>query len=707
MTPEEKAILAEKIRVNLAAEKKANPRRSRSERKESPSNGGGLKEYLLGKIAPAGTKELMAGKPMEAASAFFNEGGNQVRGFVGGLSDMAGLGAPMAAGYQSGGGGLLGTIMGVGNAAGKVINKGETVIDDTAQKAQIEELKNASPLGNTLGQMAPAFLAPELGLAGAIPRIGAAGAISGAESGAKARTEGKSGGVDTLIGAGIGAAGQSILGEVLGGGLRWFGDTRSKENAVEGIRKYYADMTGEAFDPQTVIAARKALGDKAMLVDLPEFTEIAKTIMHDPNTVDSVHKLTKAMQDRIQPGTGNVKAGVRDAFRQLQSTLVDQNGNVLPAPRTAAVFADDIKKEKQVISQGFDAVFAPFDNIALPPERLTDIATDVFDATAGGQRGRKLVDNYVKSLTRDGKPLTPRAIQSLRLDLGDAISAAMKKGKSHEADMLIQLKDRLTSDVLDKVPGYPELNARFRNEADAKKAYEMGTKVLSMNNEDLSDLPRQLRAIQSPRDRASMIEGLYKSFENALETRRSSTTAMNKVGDNRDFQAAIKMILPGQEGDQLIQMFNEATTMGNTAGTLVGGSATAARQAQRQANDPGTVVRALTMLGGILNQMTSGLIGASTAGALGAANVELRRAASSKAGANTLADILSLSGHQADQAITAIGNNQVPTGAGPEYSTLQQMFESRLLKDPATIGILGGKIWPGIVEQREERRGPQ
>lgn len=670
-------------------------------------------------------------------------------GFAEGLT--RGNTAPFMAGYQKAaskslGNPFIGAQGGLLNVASNIWNNGEPAIDDTDMQKMIDSATEKAPLGaaagNVAGAIAPYLLTPELGAMPLWARLASGTGIGAGEGALVEQSTGGDAKEGAKIGGVLGLAGVGGV-EGLARAGRWAFNTNPGQKAAEVLNKAVTYAQGTKEFPKDVLSAKlAAMGPDATIADLPEYEALAKSVMYDPRIAKDVSALSAKMNERLA-SVADPKKALQEKFSgmvdEIMPDIADRTGNIVDTARTTKVITEDIRRTQAELSPQFDKVLDAVSTAKLNKRYLTDSADMIFrgadnsgvpvSPTEGAQKEMKFIQKRLNELSlnkvepweeeawkqgvRDAKRMqtdippppgfiNPRDIQTLRIDINKRIGAAVKKGDRHTASLLTAYKKHLTDDILNEIPGvdggpsYRELNQMWRSEEGYLSAAKDGQAVFSMKPEELADLPDRINALDDG-DKAGFVEGFFRGMTNHLSESVKTNAAMKKVTDNKGFQEALHLVLPGPQADEFVKRLNTEIQLYNTATSLSGGQqqragavASAALHNAKRAFDIGRII------GGLMQIFTGK--GTSTISAVGGVQAMLPSGITSKT-AEPLSKMLASSGPEAQSILGNIAEQKAPDGL-TQQGLLDSMLESKFATSPGILGQIGA------VTSGQEQRTP-
>lgn len=601
----------------------------------------------------------------------------------------------------------------------------QPLIDPIEEQAELDSIMADHPVASTVGQVAgaamPGTLAtkgllkagqaiPSLGaaltskgLSGMLTRSMAASGTAATEGGIYAANKGEDVKKNAVISGVLGAAAQPAA-ETAGGVLRYLAGSKDQAKAMDALRRAPQVAAGvDQFPAQMLKDQRLKMGEEGSLVDMPVYNSVAESLMYSPDNIDNVRSLTRELNERVDKSMnpeGTVRAKFRARAAELLPKAFQRNGDIIDDARAEEVVMKEVRAQQVALQPQYEAILKRSDNVKLKPEYIKDAASTAFRAdspTEGGARMLKWIDKRLGELAAKKGFINPRDAQTLKVDIGTKIDQALTGDKPDRdtAAQLIAMKGFLQDKVLDPMPGYKEVNAQFKDEADFLKAYKMGRDVMNMKEDDLSTLPDKLAALDDSAHEG-FLEGFARGMTNGLSDTPKTGRMINKVSDNQGFRSVIRMVMP-DVGDKFLQEVDSALIRQNTAQKLVGNSATARRIAESGAKDARSKFNVAVILGAVMNKIMPGQ-GSSLAAGLGAAKQEFTHATYPPGMARHLATLLGQKGVAADRVLGELASGAKTSSVLPPPSIMDNVLNTDV--NPA---MLGSTVAAGVSASEQRK----
>jgi len=465
-------------------------------------------------------------------------------------------------------------------------------------------------------------------LGGAIIRSGVAGGIMGGIIGAgdangdlKDRAIGA--GEGALVGAPVGAV-APVLGHIFGKGFAAVANRAGTEGAAAG--KVLSALERDGATPATLQSRLDAIGPQAMIADVgPNATQQAAAIAASPGPGQQT--IRAAIDARNAGASGRVTNAVDSAmggpvnYGQIERDIIQRRSNAA----------------RPLYDQAYQAPLPPI------PE-VQEVLNTPTGRTAAARAARLSLD--------EGLPFDPNSVRGVDLikrTLDDVVSEGNRVGRNNEARIIGGLRDRLVRAVDNEVPEYAMARDAFAGESAIRDALQSGRTLFSdqITPQQIGD---QLVAMTAG-ERDAFMQGARAQIQTIMGTARNDASRVRQLLQKGFNQEKLEMVLGPQAANDLMRQVGFETTAANTSHRVIGNSETAARVAGREDLTPGS-----TGLGIRDAYAAGGLMGAARGAGLKLVDhaIEAVRTGRQKAIEGAMADILTMSGPQRQQAVDAV-----------------------------------------------------
>lgn len=501
------------------------------------------------------------------------------------------------------------------------------------QKSAQEDHPVAFGAGQVGGSLIPASrLMKTVGtgatLGGAMIRSGIAGAALGAIEGAgdgedlKSRAIGAAEGLP--VGAVIGAA-APVAGQLIGKGIGAF-TNRATSAESAGAGKVINALERDAIAPSDLQSRLNALGPDAMVADLgPNVTQQAATIAASP---------------------GKGQQTVRAAIDSRNAGASDRVGDAVDYAMGGRVNVGQL--ERDIVERRSQAAAPLYDQAYRTPLPQIPEVQEVLNTPAGkmaAARAAKLSQN--EGIAFD--PNSVRGVDLIKRTLDDVVNMGNRAGRTNEARIIGNLRDKLVNAVDAHVPEYAAARNAFAGESAIKDALTEGRSIFkdAMMPEEL--YAKITNMTHSEQD--AFVQGARASIQTIMGTARNDASDVRQLFQKGFNQEKLELILGKQEADTLLKKVGFETTAANTAQRVTGREETAARVAGREDLSPSS-----SGLGIRDSYAAGGLMGAARGVGLKLVDkaIDAVRSGRQKEIEGAMADILTMSGPDRQKAIAAV-----------------------------------------------------
>ncbi len=518
---------------------------------------------------------------------------------------------------------------------------------------------------------------------------------------------------DVGTGAGLGAlggaSGQTLLGELGPGLYSLFKNTQGPQKAATfamekaGQSIGHGPGSGRDFPIEETLARRAELGDEATLMDVnPGFRRLGEAMASSgdaqPHAQDILYRYGEGSPRSAQIAP-EFEEEVGDAMiKAFQAKGINTAG--ARAPRTASVIRQDAIANRQKLQPEFEKALAngpvyKADEMRSLIGQHVDFSNKKTNIRAIDNQIQDTIDELTKEDRRiisqglpEGAPLPPegelrpQSLLTLREELDDIANQAMKSGDRQTAAHVLKARRAISEHMVDTIPGFGSINARYSNEFSYERAYDTARKAFSSNNVDDDSLRIAMEAA-SPADLPGFMEGASQAIVNKLTS--GDAASMKTARDflrNSKTQAKLEQMFGTEAKDLFVGAADKAATFANTAAKVSGGSRTQLRSAMAEELER-YVRQGILGLGAtrLFTNKTAG-IAPSTAAGLGAASREAKDRARSAHNAvyPTIDSWLAAPGAQADENLMKM--KQLADEWYPSTSLAGRGFMDPLTKHP-------------------------
>lgn len=193
--------------------------------------------------------------------------------------------------------------------------------------------------------------------------------------------------------------------------------------------------------------------------------------------------------------------------------------------------------------------------------------------------------------------LSFEVLQGFKERLEGMKERAYRQGDGDLGRRLGAAYDELDTILDESIPGYAEVNARYRQFSDQRRALEMGQELWRDRTMQLPELERRIAALQ-PAERELVQKGMLGAYIADVENARKNSGFLEEMRTRLPVQQRkIELMFGGKEGfARALQTFEQEIAMARL-GEVVGGSQTARRAGQQTATTAETIGDAAHVIG--------------------------------------------------------------------------------------------------------------
>ncbi len=466
--------------------------------------------------------------------------------------------------------------------------------------AQIREDVNKRREGRNEAYPASAFSGQMAGaIAGTAPLVAAAPAAFGAGSGGWAVRSAASAGsgmalggsdafirsdgdlTSTAIGGGlglIGGAAGTVLGDMVGAGVRKFRDTRTIKAAAEA-----ANMEPSALKYLNKAASNDGLDAAAMRQQLAELGPDAKLMDLSPNLEGAAGALANR--------PGEAQTIIRDALAQRQiganqrivAGLDDALGPVHVKGSRGA--NETIREGQRGVGPAYDEAFE--DALPVDTSQIAEtLERQAFTLRGDAQKAARDMRKMLNVANGDILDANPRTLLQTR----NAIDGKMAtEADANTIRVYKNARQQIDETLANNVPGIKMADAQFQELARQNEGLRIGVKALDSGREALRPDELQQAIIEGVNPEGLMIGPSAQTFrmkqaaradiDRQVGTKANDVVALKNVlkgeGDwNRD---RIGMLFGQERADKAISLLDREVRFDNTKNKVTGNSSTKAR----------------------------------------------------------------------------------------------------------------------------------
>lgn len=501
------------------------------------------------------------------------------------------------------------------------------------QKSAQEDHPIAFGAGQIGGSFIPASrIAKAVGagasLGGAIVRSGVAGGILGGIEGFGSGDGGLQdraihGAEGVPVGAAIGSV-APVVGQLIGKGVSAIVNRGGTEGA--GAGKVLSALERDGVAPVDLQTRLSAAGPNAMIADIgPNVTQQAATIAASPGKGQQT--IRAAIDTRNAGASGRVTSAVDSSI----------GGPV----NYGQIERDIITRRRDAAGPLYRSAYA----IPLPAIREVQDVLATPTGRAAAARAARLSQD-------EGLPFDPNSVRGVDLikrTLDDVVSEGTRKGRTNEARIIANLRDKMMNAVDDHVPEYAMARDAFAGESAIKDALSAGRGVFKDNITPQEIGDQLVRMTTSERD--AFLQGARASIQTVMGTARNDAAAVRTLFKKGFNQEKLEMVLGPQAAGRLLKHVGFETTAANTSQRVIGNSETAARVAGREDLTPSG-----TGLGIRDSYAAGGLMGAARGAGLKLVDraIDAIRSGRQKEIEGAMGEILTMTGPDRDKAVASV-----------------------------------------------------
>lgn len=440
------------------------------------------------------------------------------------------------------------------------------------ERALLEEFQRNSPVTSLTGQLTGAvatgmgtgpLVARQLGRL--LPNL-ATGVGAGAVEGAVA-------GFGSGEGGAVNRAANAVPGAVLGGGLGAAG-----QGLASAFRRAMAMRAGNMLSEPRRLAAQRlqeAIGDR-----LPAIERRLRGSNRPLVPADVGGGRVSDLADTVLQSRTDASRAARTTLNQRQ---MGQQGRLAAdldrvAPDAAYMRpVDDLLEEWRSTNLYRDL---PMDDVIDGADEVSDILfrRPIYKAAFDRAKqdatdfGERLIDPF-----EGNRPVTLRALDSIKKELDDQIGVAKRAGRNNEVARLTRAKNELVESVDSLSPEYAAARAKWANEEGMREAAEQGEKFRRMSPAEI----RQFMEGATPEQQAMFRAGAVRSTRETMDKAKDTSDRVRLLFDSNYKRDQFRETF-GADSRAIGRDILDEARMSRTRRAL-GGSATASRQAgQRQ-----------------------------------------------------------------------------------------------------------------------------
>ena len=480
----------------------------------------------------------------------------------------------------------------------------QSITQHRASDTLAEEANPGAYLGGQIAGGVGSALVPgsaALRIGGSLAKRMAASAATGAGvEGTRATGHAQGGLAERLAASPVGLA----MGGTMGLFAPVVGDAvgkTAKKIMARARNKPIPGVSGRAADELLEIAARDAattgrplsaapgrlqgMGDEAMAADLG----------------DEFRTAAGAAANIAGPTAPALARTVAARAEGAPQRIVGSLDETLGSPKLAGYAREEISNVKRGLGDEYDLVLDQ-----AGPLDVGDLV-DTLDNAArrAGPEVNALLGRYSAALKRAGPEVSPEALHNIRHEFSGEINRLSQQGKSVPAAMLTKHVDDFNN-VLDEVPGYAAVRAKYAEQSELGDAVEAGATALRGGQERLTPVGiAQIHAGRTPDQRELFKYGLREALDRSSGTKAGGAASLSKVLGQPWNRALIEQTTEGRAGKTLYNRLETEAEYGATAKAILNAAKNASRSdyAQRFAPRPSRLSTPLVMGAGLVNRL--------------------------------------------------------------------------------------------------------
>lgn len=415
---------------------------------------------------------------------------------------------------------------------------------------------------STVRNMAPALRMPIL--------AGGEGALYGAgQADPGGRLEGAA--LGGTIGAAatplVAAAGVATMGAVRPI-VRRLGDSLLGTPKSRATREILKALDADDITPQEAHLLMRRIGDNAVLADVGDTTQ----------------RLGRAVYGEM--GKGAVRARRFLDFRQLagQQELRQSARRAAAGKGFDKGIVDLVNTMETQAKPIYDEVFSEV--IDFTPTMASLMKRPAMKSARRQAETLLKNEGFATDIINDVTDV--RYMDAVKRALDDQIGVAYRTGNGNKRRILTQLKREFVDEIDRQVPRYAEARQVFSGEQAIREASEYGRTVFRGRTMRLADIQERIEDMTESELQAARLGFLDWLSEEAASIPQNSNRLVNKFAEVPRYAEIVRMLFPDQNAvDDFLQTAVGVARKGQTRNTVMHGSQTALRQADRAQLSPG------------------------------------------------------------------------------------------------------------------------
>lgn len=357
--------------------------------------------------------------------------------------------------------------------------------------------------------------------------------------------------------------------EVITPAVKWLGKLRGEKVPLTDaeIKILHRMSQGEGPTAQDMLALAKKTPDKPVtIMDLggPNVQGLAGTVARRPGPGKA--KVTNFLEGRAKATPSRMEG---DIERNVHPASADETIEVMKKARQAAAtpkYQEAYAANPTVASPVVDEIL-----------RSTEVAPMWKKALA------KMQADYAGTNTPRPDKYSLEALDYVKKEMDNDISAAIRAGRNNDARFLGGLKNRFVSelDQADKTGAYKAARDIWAGDTHSMEAVEFGERALAKNSSARSNA--KAIAAMAPGDKEFARIGLAKRLKQMMLDHKLNHSAAHEFARSPYIQDKARPLFDSQEAyDKFIDAVSAEDTMAKTHGEVLKGSQTASRVMEDQ-----------------------------------------------------------------------------------------------------------------------------